>query len=552
MPVLSLSSIKALLIVCTLTTITLVAGCRDTDEHASAKQAHAAVKAAMKEFAAKGDFVAAQKTLKQALSGDSVNSGEQNVVSLVEGSLKYGQADQLGQSLDPNWASIRQNLEELSGIAGQIIQVRLEKEYLESTLRSRQEEQKQLGVQLDGDATSPGGIAAKLKDAQTKLADLKSQQRELSQKFNETLKQATTIQRQADELLAKAELAQGDKKADLQKQAYAVLLGTGDTTGKNAYLAEAQQLKDQLDTTESEIALVGPKVATFTAQSEKIRTRIDELDKSDFATKSNERLTTIGSLNTSFQEEFAGILGQIKQTQELLAEKMQQITDMFLAAQKDFKKITSDESLRDFARIAAAEASASEARVRSDYAFSQRQLAARLTILSSTDATDSLAEIKTLAQRYLDDSDEYAAKAIADYNNASNLYGKIPVGKNDFAVAVLKKRIFVLAQKAYLAERVENMDVKNDTLNQAKDLIDKAVKFDPTFESSLSSPPYNILTGKAPATVAIEKKTVAPPAEATPPIAEPNVEEVNTPVTEPNESVAEPNVGEANTVTPNP
>ena len=542
-----LLSTKTSVIICILTLITILSGCSDNPDRAAAKKAQAAVDAAISKYAATGDFDAAQKALNQSLGGAS--GGE--IVSLIQGNLKYGKAGKMQEEFTLLWAGIDENVDELSGMLGQIRQMQTEKIQLESVLRSRQEERKQLGLQLDGDANATG-IAAKLKDAQGKLTGLKSQQSELSQKFSEKLKQATELQRQADDLLAKAELTQGETKAQLQKQAYNVLLGSKETPGKNTYLAEAQQLKDQLDAVESEIALVEPKVATLTAQAAKIKIRIDELDKSDFPTKSNERITTINSTSTRFQEEFSGVLGQIEQTQTQMGEKMKQIEDLLVSAQKDFKKITSGESLREFARVAAAEAMLGEARIRSAYALSQRQLAARLAIFASAETTDSQAQLKTLAQRYVDESDAIAAKAIADYNDAANLYGKIPARKDDFAIAVLKKRIFVLAQKAYLAERIENMDVKAQTIGQAKDLIEKAVKFDPTFESSLREPPYNILTGAAAETLPAEKipavivaptkekeaNTPAPKVEA-----EPNLpaEEPNLPTKEPNEAMAEPN-----------
>lgn len=532
-----LSHTKALVLICILTASTILCGCGDTADRAASKKAQAAVDAAIRKYAATGDFAAAQKTLTQELGG----AANEDAVLLLAGGLKYGKACTMQTEYSSLWAQTNQSLDELSAMVSQITQTQSEKAEIEAALRSRRQERSQLTAQLDGDANAPGGITAKLNEAQTKLAGLKSQQSELSKKFNDKLKEATAIQRQADELLAKAELSQGQAKADLQKQAYEILRGTGGTAGKNAYLAEAQQFKDQLDTAESEIALIEPKTATFAAQIAKIKARIDELDASDFATKSNERLTAITAAHTSLQEEFSGVLGQIKQTQEKLAEQAKQITDLFSAAQKDFKKITADESLRDFAKVAAAEALAGDARLRSEHAFSQRQLAARLTILCSVEATESQAELKTLAQQYLDDSGEYVAKAMADYNDASNLYGKIPPKKEDFAVAVLKKRIFALAQMAYLAEWAENMDIKADAVRQAKGLIEKAVKFDPAFASSLSVPPYNLLTAEAPAEAAVEKKPAAPAKTQ-----EPNAAAADVPPT------TEPNEMDVNAVSPTP
>lgn len=565
----SLSSVKTFVVVCILAASVFLSGCGDNPDRAASKKAQAAVDAAISKYAATGDFAAAQKSLTQELDG----AAGEDAVLLLAGGFKYGKACTMREEISSLWAQTNQSIDELSAMAGQITQTQLEKEQIEASLRSRQQEQLQLTAQLDGDVNAPGGITAKLNEAQAKLTGLKTQQGELSKKLDDKLKEATAIQRQADELVAKAELLQEQAKADLQKQAYDLLLGTGGAAGKNAYLSEAQQLKDQLDIVESEIALVEPKTATFTAQIEKIRQRINELDTSDFATKSNERLTAIAAANTSFQEEFSGVLGQIKQTQEKLAEQTKQITDLFSAAQKDFKKITADESLRDFAKVAAAESLAGDARIRGDHAFLQRQLSARLTILCSVEATESQAELKTLAQQYLDDSDEHFAKAIEDYNNASNLYGKVPARKDDFAVAVLKKRIFALAQMAYLAERVENMDIKADAVKQAKDLIEKAVKFDPTFELSLSAEPYSILAGAA----VVDKKPVVPvevnepnvpasePAvDASLPNEEPNlpaedandtIAELNMPTEEPNETVAEPNEPnetDANAVSPTP
>jgi hypothetical protein len=558
----SLSSVKTVVVVCILAASVFLSGCGDNPDYAASKKAQAAVDAAIGKYAATGDFAAAQKSLTQELDGAA---GEEAVL-LLAGGFKYGKAFAMQAEISSLWAQTNQSIDELSAMAGQITQTQLEKEQIEASLRSRQQERLQLTAQLDGDANTPGGITAKLNEAQAKLAGLKTQQGELSKKFNDKLKEATAIQRQADELIAKAELSQGQAKADLQKQAYDLLLGTGGAAGKNAYLAESQQLKDQLDIVESEIALIEPKTATFAAQIEKIRQRINELDASDFATKSNERLAAIAAANTSFQEEFSGVLGQIKQTQGKLAEQTKQTTDLFSAAQKDFKKITADESLRDFAKVAAAESLAGDAHIRGDYAFLQRQLSARLTILCSVEATESQAELKTLAQQYLDDSDEHFAKAIEDYNNASNLYGKVPARKDDFAVAVLKKRIFALAQMAYLAERVENMDIKADAVKQAKDLIEKAVKFDPTFEPSLSAEPYSILTGEA----VVEKQPVAPAetnepnapapeaaAEENLPAEEANqpAADVELPAVEPNMAdteLNEPNETDANAVSPTP
>jgi hypothetical protein len=558
-----LSSIKICRMVCILTVITLIAGCGDNPDHAARKKGQAAVDAAISKYAATGDFDAAQKALNQTLDG---SSGEE-IVSLMQGGLKCAKAGKTQEELVPLWAATEENLDELSGIATQVTQMQIEKVQTESSLRSREEERKQLGVQLDGDANTPG-ITAKLNDAKTKLIGLKSQQSELSQKLSEKLKQAAELQRQADELLAKAELAKGEEKISLQKQAYAILAGSDGQASPNTYRNEAQELKDQLDVAESEIALVEPKVETLTAQLEKIRSRIDELNKSDFAAKSNEHLATINSTSTRFQEEFSTILGQIEQTQTQLTDKIKQLNELLLSAQKDFKKITSDKSLQEFARVAVAEASLNEARIRSNYALSQRQLAARLAILASAEAIDSQAQLKTLSQRYVDDSDEGALKAIADYNDAANLYGKIPARKDDFAIAVLKKRIFVLAQKAYFAEQIENMDVKAQAVEQAKELIEKAIQFDPSFVSSLNEPPYSILTGGKvtleAASAEVKEANAPSPKVAIEPnesAVEPNqpTEEPSQAITEPNQPAeelspmpSEPNTGDVNAAAPMP
>jgi predicted nuclease with TOPRIM domain len=500
----------------------ITTGCGENPERAAQKGAQAAVEAALNQYALTGDFSKAQKTLNQGLA-DISEAGSQDIVLLVGGVLNCGKASRMQEELAPLWASTDKNLDELSDIFGQMIQIHLEKAEIEAALRARQEERAQLSLQLDGDTNGPG-LTAKLKDVQAKLADLKSKQSELEPQLSEKLKRATALQRQADELLAKAELAQSRKKAELQKQAYDVLLGSPDQPGKNAYLTEAQELQDQLSLTESNIAMVEPQVATLTAQIEKIRKRMDELDKSDFVTKSNERLATIGSTLSRYQEEFAGTLGQIEQTQSQVSSKMKDMSELVSWAQKDFKKITTQEPLRDFARIAGAEAFLSEGRVHGDYALAQRRLAARLEILASGEATDSQAQLKTLAQRYLDDSDEYIAKAMTDYDEASKQYGKIPARKDDFAIAVLKNRILVLAQKAYLAGRVENMAAKAEAIEQSKELIDKAVNFDPAFEASLSGPPYNILTGKTAAEAPAMMEETPAPAEANAPATAPEEE----------------------------
>jgi hypothetical protein len=517
----------------------LVGGCGENPERAAQKKAEAAVEAAMKEFAAKGDFDKAQKTLKQALAEVSGGGAGQEFVLLVDGSLKYGQANKMQDELTPLWTSMDNNLDELSSIFSQISKTQSEKVQIETSLRSREEEKRQLLAQLEGDANGPG-LAAKLKDAQAKLSELKSQKGQLEQKLSEQLKQATELQRQADELLAKAELATGDRKSQLQKQAYDVLLGSGGNAGKNAYLSEAQNLQDEVKTVESEITMVEPQVTMLTEQVDQNRKRIDALDKSDFVASSNQRLVAIGTTLARFQGEFSAILGQIEQTQSQLAGKMKQITDLFLSAQKNFKRITTEESLRDFARVAAAEASLSLAQFESDYALSLRRAAARLTILASGEATDSQAQLKTLAQRYLDESEELVSKALAGYDDASSLYGKIPAKKDEFAIAVLKNNILALAQKAYLAERVENMDAKAKAIEQAKDLINKAVKFDQAFEAVLNEPPYSILGGKT-AEGPVEEEPAVPVKAKGPKTAKPNaIPGQNQPSAEPNGPGAEP------------
>jgi hypothetical protein len=539
-----LSSIRSGIIVCVGLAIGFAGGCKDNPDRAAQKTAYTAVGAAMQEYASTGDFEKAQKTLKLALADSSGEAGGKDAVLLAEGIFNYCKATKIQKELSPLCDSTGVNLDKIAIINDQIGRMKLEKMEIEAVMRSRQEEVRQCGVQLEGDPNGPG-LTAKLKDAQSKLAGLKSQQDEINQKLSEKLTQATEIQRQADELRSKAELVKGEEKAQLQKQAYDVLSGTSETAGKNSYLREAQELQDQLSTVESEISLAEPQAAMFTAQVDKIRKRVDELDKSDFAAQSNERLTAIGSTLARFQEEFTGVLGQIEQTQSSAAEKIKQTAELLSSVQKNFKRVTSDESLRDFARVAAAEATLCGGKASDDYALWLRQLAARLSIVASGDATDSQAQLKTLSQRYLDDSDEYVSKAITDYNDSSDLYGKIPARKSDeFSVAVLKNRILVLARKASLAQRVEKMDAKAAAVEEAKELIERAVDFDPAFAISFGAEPYSILTdGKIPVSAqqaAIPAEANAATAMAAPEANQP-AEEPNQPVAEPNEAAAEPN-----------
>lgn len=534
----------------------IAAGCSENRQHAAEKKAKEAVEKALNEYASSGSFEKAEKTLKQSLAGESQAAGEE-IVLLTQGGLQYGNAVDMRSELAPFRSSIEQYLDELSSLVTKITRTQLEQIQLETVRRSRQEEKRMLSAQLDGDGNQPG-LISKLNEAQNKLAQFKAKHEQVSNELSENLKNASQIQRQSDELLIKADSARGSEKADLQKQAYDILRGSQGQKGKNEYQAKVQELQDENNLIESEMAMVEPSVSSLNIEIERIRKRVSELQESDFNAKSDERLANIAATMTKFQEEFSGTLGRIEQTESQLESKVKDMTELLDAAQKDFKKITSEESLKDFGRVAGAEALSYQAKIRGDQGLWQRQLAARLTVIASGEVTESNAQLRTLAQQYLDNSDDTMANAIADYNDASNLYGKIPVKKDDFSTAVLKNRILALAQMAYLAERIEKMDVKTQTVEQAKELIDKAIKNDPSFESVLNQPPYRIVTGKseipaeqpkAPA----EANQASPAEEIT---AEPNeaAAEPNKPVAEPNSTVSEPNIAqqEPNEAAPEP
>lgn len=178
-----------------------------------------------------------------------------------------------------------------------------------------------LKAQLEGGAGLTGGgkgLREQLAQAEQQIEQLAEQQRQLQEEFNRKSEQATDLHRKYLDTLDEAEKFRGEKRYELQEQAYTLRLGKGMGAGDSGidYEAQTELTRSRLAMVESALAFGELRRDQLTGTIVQIEKRIEQLENSPEARAENaKRFEEHATNKAKLLATFAGHLDEVKNSE---------------------------------------------------------------------------------------------------------------------------------------------------------------------------------------------------------------------------------------------
>jgi len=445
----------------------VLAGCGDNPQDKAAKAVHEQIDQAL----TRDDAEQAQQQVQSALSvyrptglaGDSAN--------LVSGHLLLSRALSMAAELDAKAAPVR---DAVDAIASQLLysqQWLLEKERIAKMLALRDREIADLKSLISGTSAQPG-LQARLAEAQADQAKLAEQKQAIEQEKDKIQVVLDDFQMRSEALLKKADLARGDEKLNLQKQAYDLLLERTDD------YVDSQAAENKIGVLEGQIALAQTRVQSLQDNLRQTQTQIEALEGAEALKLLKGQQAEIDTLLSNQQKSIYASADAVKAGLDAYRRAVAEITEILEKAAERYQKVRSTEAGYS-AAVRQADSYTYAARVCAQQLTFFRNIATRLAgIVAAADNTLALG----LAERLPLNTDlapEHLEKIVGYFDLADKAYEvafgqarRVPQGGKEAACSVLNSHILSLRSKMKWADAIAQYDVAK----QAQDRLETLKK----------------------------------------------------------------------------
>ncbi len=462
----------------------LLGGCTDKPESADTKQLRsdiAAVQAAVSPKADEDALRSAQNRIQSSLvKHEQAGRDTKDAALLASGNLALVRGRRLKSGLDLNTLPVRNAVNAFERSLRSAEAMLLEKERIEGLLEAGSEEMAQLEQLISGGGEQDG-LQQQLDRSQTKLTQLKQERRQEQEKKDKWQSVLDEYQAEADDLLRQAELAKGDKRLNLEKQAYATL------QDRKEYYIKAQAAEDEIAALNSQIELVQAQVDHLQQSIQQTKQRIEAIETSETRTGLQRQLREVEQLLGVQQQQLTGAADTITGALKAFEEQAQAVCDIFEEAAGEFDKVrspgasfTADLQLAESYHYAA-QSCAAPIGVQND-------LSIRLEdVLKTADPTfarmqqDQLPIAAGFDTRRAQHAMDFFDKAIEAYQKAYDAAGRMgPQAQSN----VLKSQLLAVNSKMELANLLNMPNIADQALALQQELIDKGQEFGVFFTQS--------------------------------------------------------------------
>ncbi|MFH1616832.1 MAG: hypothetical protein ABIG61_17330 [Planctomycetota bacterium] len=475
-----------------------ISGCKDDPSHAAAREARISSAKALEIIANDGDPETARKELEKAMRLASQAGTAKDPAIILTANLLTAQMPELQGELNLIQVQVSEIISTISKELLAIQKILADQAGLSALLAAGDKEVQYLQIMLSDDSERPS-INSRIAENNANLEEYYQTIEKLQAELNHAQNKATQLQEKADEALKKAELAQGEEKARLQREAYGIILGisaSGEELGESkiSWLAAAQEKQDQIELIKDKFELLSAAVKQLTADAEQITDQIDQIQNSDERKKTQSQLEALSSRLTGKQLNIVPLTRDIQEELDNHANKSEEISGIFEEARNTYRKAESSslELVKQLSAIYSADCLLKMGRFSAGNAKFYAALAERLEVLSviAKQGETGDNQLSNLARKTRADSDDWANRANEEYNSAVEEYEKLKNlarGKDEFACAIIKNHILALVQRADLAKWQGKSDIFQQAIEEAGSLAEKARQCDANFDKTTAA-----------------------------------------------------------------
>ncbi len=461
-----------------LAIIWLAAGCQDNPQDKAAKEVHQQIQAAL----AAPDKAAARQQIQSALASHRPTGLAQDSAHLATANLALDQGLSLRSDLMLQTLPLRKAADDIASELKRSQRLLLEKERIEKMLALQDEEITELNTLLTGAAEQPG-LRTRLTEAQRELNELTSQREALLQQKNDIQTIIDDSQARSETLLRQADLAKGDEKLALQKQAYDLMLE------RTQDYVQVQAVENRIGILDDRIALTKLHVESLTDHIRQTTEKIETLQTNPNRQMLQEQIADIDRMLSAHQEQIAAYTDTIHSRLDAYRQTARQAIELFEQAAEQYQKVRSADAVA--AAIRQADSYAYAAMVYADQISFLRRLTSQAAGIM--DAVDE-ALVRGLPERlplHMDGQPELFEAVVALFDKADQAYEtamerarRIPERGREAACNVLKNRILALYSKMHLADTVGQYDLAAQVQEHLDQLKEQGQEFGSLFTHS--------------------------------------------------------------------
>jgi hypothetical protein len=458
----------------------MMAGCTDNPEAKAAKQMRdQTTQAVQSSLTQKGEdkievYDAAQQKVAASLQQNRSQGLTKDAALLASGNLALIKARQMQAGLDPLIFQIRASTNKLDKMLRDSEALLLEKDRIEIRLGMGEQERSELQALLTGDDSSPG-LNQQLQEMDAQRQDLVSQKESLQADRDQVQAVLDQHQTDADALLQDAELARGDRRLDLERQAFDILAQRKD------HYVSAQSLENEIAVLDAEIQLVQLQVDGLSQSIQEVQQQIESIDSAVLDQQRREiegRVSENRQLLSSASTEIANALTTYRKACE-------EIDAVHEEAMAELEEIRSGDA--DFAAtVRLADAAYHTASAQSAFVYTLKDLQERLQGLLDTADPVLASEIRSQLPMQQDTMTQKKAfesfdKSIEAYQKAASQAGRLGT---DARCSILKSHLLALYGKMQLADLNEMFGRADETEAAMNELIQEGEELGTCFTQS--------------------------------------------------------------------
>ena len=425
------------------------------------------------------DYDAAQRKVMASLEDNRPQGLTKDAALLASGNLALVKGQQMQADLGPKTLQLRTSTNKLEEILRSSEKLLIEKERIEMLLAAEDQEIVELRKLLSGDEQTEG-LNERIEQIGTQRQQLLSQKASMQADREKVQAILDEYQGNADVLMRRAELAKGDARLDLEKQAFTVL-----RQRKDHYI-KAQSLENEITLLDDDIASVQVHFDGLTQNIQEIQQRIETIDTSPTRVALKQQMREIEDVVSNNQQRLAGASSEIATVFSEYRKMSEDVCAVYEEAIGEFKKIRSRDA--EFAAtIRLADGTHHTALVCSMSIKVHRDLLERLQGLLDTADLEFVPAMQSklpLHRTATDDAKKafsYFDQSIETYENCISRVGRMG---SDAKCSLLKSELLALHGKMQLAVLIEEFDLADSAETVMDDLIQRGNELGVCFTQS--------------------------------------------------------------------
>ena len=477
-----------------------VIGCRDNPEAKDAKEMRQQTADVVRKSISEKDFSSTQdkvdalrddqKKIMALLEQNQSRGLTKDAALLASGNLALAQGQQLQSDLGLKTLPLRKSTDKLQKILRDSERLLIEKEKVETLLDSGDREIVGLQQLLDGDDPKEG-LKKQLEVASAELAKLQSEKESVQAEKDQTQAILDEYQSNADDLMRQAELAKGDQRLDLEKQAFAIL------QQRKEHYIKVQSAEDRVALLDSDISLVQVRVDGLARSLQDIQKRIESINTSQTRTALKEQMREIKEDINGNQKQLSELAGEIAAGLTAYRKMSDEICAVYDDAIAEFAEINSRD-IEFTATVRLADSAHYAALTCSAFIRTQEYLSEGLRMLLDTADPEFVSAIQSklpqqgIGTGYTEKTFAYFDRSIESYEMGLSMVTRLSrdlkqkdrTKIRDAKCSLMKSQVLALHSKMQLADLLEKFDLATKTETAMDELIEKATELGVCFTQS--------------------------------------------------------------------